>query len=826
MDRPVLHWRARLAALAAAGALLVGLFPMAGTALAAVSITPATGGAAISADTAVGAPRGTTAWTSLSGPAVVEGLAGDIPNSGTVTLTLTGGWEFRTTALGGAVAATFSASAGSCALTATTPVITATTIATTLGGTATTGSDRCRLTLSGIQVRPTIGTPLPNAGTLTFSGAVSGAAGALAMVAGAPVLTFTLQPSTTASGGVPFAQQAKVKSADQFGNERVGDVVTLAINTATVVGTLTCSPATNQATTVDVAGEAIATFAGCALDKAGSYTLRATAPGQAGAIPVTGTITVSIGAAAKLIFYQRPAVGVVNVAFPAQPIVAVADAGGNIVPSGNWTIALAIGTNPGSGTLSCSPGSGTSVSTQITAIGVAATFSGCKINNAGIGYTLTASTGGLTSATTPAFDVENLLVFSTQPAGAIGGAVFTTQPVVAVRANAANAINDSSTVVTLAIRPGTGAVGATLTCTGGLSKTVVAGVATFSGCAIDKISPTGNPYQLVASTSTGLSPVNSTTFAVTVGPATKLAFTTQPTNVSVAQSFPVSPVVTIQDVGGNTVTTGAAATAFVTLAILSNPGGGTLTCTGGLSKAAIAGVATFAGCSIDRAGVGYTLTATSTGLTSATSNAFNVTAPAAVISLVRSAGMVAYGQSVGFTIQFATNGAGRTFTIEHTYVGSAWTPIATLSTNAYGTGSFTFSPTRTGYYRVNFAGTTDLSAAFSNVVLVGTRQTVNLFPTHSGVLTIVRGRTITFRSTVRPLRADLLPSQVTFRFYRKVGDSWVLRYERHVSTDAAGVARTAFRFGVGGYWYVRAFAPRTPYNSISRYTQREVFRVL
>jgi len=30
---------------------------------------------------------------------------------------------------------------------------------------------------------------------------------------------------------------------------------------------------------------------------------------------------------------------------------------------------------------------------------------------------------------------------------------------------------------------------------------------------------------------------------------------------------------------------------------------------------------------------------------------------------------------------------------------------------------------------------------------------------------------------------------------------------------------------VAGSWYVRAFAPRTPYNSISRFTPREVFLV-
>ena len=55
--------------------------------------------------------------------------------------------------------------------------------------------------------------------------------------------------------------------------------------------------------------------------------------------------------------------------------------------------------------------------------------------------------------------------------------------------------------------------------------------------------------------------------------------------------------------------------------------------------------------------------------------------------------------------------------------------------------------------------------------------------------------------------------------------AWVLRSQRNVATDSCGVARTTVRFGVGGSWYIRAYAPRTPYNSISRYTPRELFLV-
>jgi hypothetical protein len=210
--------------------------------------------------------------------------------------------------------------------------------------------------------------------------------------------------------------------------------------------------------------------------------------------------------------------------------------------------------------------------------------------------------------------------------------------------------------------------------------------------------------------------------------------------------------------------------------------------------------------------------------TASTSPPISVVAPTA-ISLVRSRGMIAYGESVTFFVQLVTGGAGRPIVLEYTSVGVPWTPIASLVTNAAGAAAFTYAPARTGYVRARFAGAPDLGAATSPILIVGVRQIVTLDPSHAGVMTIARGRSITFRSTVSPLRADLLPSIVTFRFYRNVGGAWVLRYQRNALTDTSGVARTTFTFGQAGSWYVRAFAPRTPYNSISRYTQREFFRV-
>ncbi|MQF49162.1 hypothetical protein FIM08_04635, partial [SAR202 cluster bacterium AC-647-N09_OGT_505m] len=95
-----------------------------------------------------------------------------------------------------------------------------------------------------------------------------------------------------------------------------------------------------------------------------------------------------------------------------------------------------------------------------------------------------------------------------------------------------------------------------------------------------------------------------------------LGFTTQPAGPS-AGTFGTQPVVAVQDVEGNTF---ASSSAAVTLAVTS--GDGTLIGTTTLN--AVNGVATFTDLVINTADDGYVLTAISSGLTSATSEAFNL----------------------------------------------------------------------------------------------------------------------------------------------------------------------------------------------------------
>ena len=195
----------------------------------------------------------------------------------------------------------------------------------------------------------------------------------------------------------------------------------------------------------------------------------------------------------------------------------------------------------------------------------------------------------------------------------------------------ANTVTTATNAVTLAI--GTNPSAGVLACTntGGLTVNAVSGVAGFTGCSITK---TGTGYTLAATSSPVLTPpVNANAFTITAGTATKLAFSTQPTvgqNIQATGTGTFSASVSVQDANANTVTT---ATNAVTLAIGTNPSAGVLACTnaGGLTVNAVAGVAGFTGCSITKAGTGYTLAATSSPVLTppVNANAFTMTAGAA-----------------------------------------------------------------------------------------------------------------------------------------------------------------------------------------------------
>ncbi len=106
----------------------------------------------------------------------------------------------------------------------------------------------------------------------------------------------------------------------------------------------------------------------------------------------------------------------------------------------------------------------------------------------------------------------------------------------------------------------------------------------------------------------------------TIQAADHLLFTQQPSDTVAGQSVGPAVTVAIVDQFGNVLSYDNTDT--VTVAISANPSGGTLS--GTRTVTVSGGVATFGDLSIDRAGSGYTLLASSSGLTGATSNSFAV----------------------------------------------------------------------------------------------------------------------------------------------------------------------------------------------------------
>jgi hypothetical protein len=239
---------------------------------------------------------------------------------------------------------------------------------------------------------------------------------------------------------------------------------------------------------------------------------------------------------------------------------------------------------------------------------------------------------------------------------------------------------------------------------------------------------------------------------VTAGTATQLAFTTQPaTNQNVTAGASTSFQVSVEDAHGNVETADNATT--VSLAIGNNPGSSTLTCTNtnGTGPVAVtSGVASFT-CSLNKAGTGYTLTATSNPAHgTATSNSFNIVASSATTIAISSGANQSATVNTSFTnplvaqvtdsfsnpvsgatVTFTAPGSGASGTVlaasnGGTCLSSGGSAVAscTATTNASGlASSLTFKANTTaGGYNVaaTSAGTTPNPLNFAETNTAGT----------------------------------------------------------------------------------------------------------
>jgi uncharacterized repeat protein (TIGR01451 family) len=439
--------------------------------------------------------------------------------------------------------------------------------------------------------------------TASASGLTGATSASFNITAGsASKLGFIVQPSNT-NGGATISPAVQVAVQDTFGN-----TVTTATNSVTLAIGTNPSGGTLSGTTSVTASAGIASFSTLSIDKAGTgYTLTAAASGLTGT--TSSAFNILVGPAAKLAFGQQPTTTVAGSAISPSPTVIVQDLGGNTVTSSAASVTMAIGSNPGGGTLS-----GT---TTVSAVSGVATFSTLSINKTGTGYTLTASSTGLTGATSASFNINPGAAFqlavTAQPSNTAAGASIAPPVQVTVQDAFANTVTSSTASITVAIgsNPGGGTLSGTTT------VFASAGLATFSTLSINK---SGTGYTLVASSS-GLTGATSAAFNIAAAAASQLIFSVQPTTTTAGSSISPAVQVLVEDAFGNTVTT---ASNSVTVAVGSNPGGGTLSGTNPVS--ASGGVATFSNLSIDKRGTGYTLVASAAGLTSATSAAFNILA--------------------------------------------------------------------------------------------------------------------------------------------------------------------------------------------------------
>lgn len=206
------------------------------------TITPASGGTAVSIDTT--SPEGTGSWTTLSGPTIAEGNAGEIV-AGVHTLTLPAGWEFNT-----GQDVTIAVSGDATQITLVNATVTPTLYTLSFEVTSVSADNPSSLAFSNVQVRPT-GTTSGTTGNITYSGegitGIDGSTnfGTLATVAGEVTqLAITTQPTNTVYGS--NISNIILKTQDQFGNNSTSGLgetetvtATLASGDGTLSGTLT-----------------------------------------------------------------------------------------------------------------------------------------------------------------------------------------------------------------------------------------------------------------------------------------------------------------------------------------------------------------------------------------------------------------------------------------------------------------------------------------------------------------------------------------------------------------------------------------------------------
>ncbi|HEV2749283.1 MAG TPA: Ig-like domain-containing protein, partial [Gemmatimonadales bacterium] len=401
---------------------------------------------------------------------------------------------------------------------------------------------------------------------------------------------------TVAAGtGVPVAPSVVV--TDAHGNPVAGVAVTFAV--ASGGGSITGASQTTTASGLATVGSwTLGTVAG-------TNTLTATSGSLTGS-PVTFTATGTAGNAGSIAANSGTnQTATVNTAVATPPAVIVKDGNGNPVAG----VAVTFATTSRSGSV-------TGASQTTTASGIATVGS----------WTLGTVAGPDTlTATAPGVNGSPVLVIATGSADAPSASRSLVSATPGTITASSGSVAATITVTALD-QFGNPVPGKTVALSAspvtGTTVTQPAAVTDGNGVTSGALSSTKAETKTVAATIGGVAITPQATVTVTPAAPSNVNFVVQPPASTTAGATLTPAVqVEIRDPFNNRVT---GATNGVTLALGTNPSGGTLT--GGTPAVTPAsGVASFASLAIDKAGTGYTLAAASPNLTGQTSSTFNIT---------------------------------------------------------------------------------------------------------------------------------------------------------------------------------------------------------
>ena len=479
-----------------------------------------------------------------------------------------------------------------------TPSIASGGAASLLGGAATTnGAGLAQF--SGLGLSGPIGNYTIAFASAPLTGVTSGT---VALGSGPPALMTIVQQPGGAASGAAFATQPSLQLTDAQSNPvtQAGITVTASVTGggATLVGSTSAS--TN--------GSGLAAFASLGLSgTVGSYTIDFSSSGVPNV--TSGPIALAAGAPAQLTIATQPSASIISGNVLAQqPAVQVRDGAGNALTVNGLAVSVSISAG----------GASLTGSTTANTSGGVATFSGLGISGAAGSYTLTFSSGGLTSATSSSISVTagapTQLTVTTQPAGAASGTAFTTQPSIQLRDAGGNPAAQSGVTITATIASGPG--GATVLGSG-TATTDGAGLATFSGLGL---TGTVGTYTLTFA-SAGLTSATSGAIALGPGAPAQMSIQTQPAGAVSGAAMGTQPVIQVRDAQSNLVSQA------VTVSASLNGGGAALI--GATTAQTTGGVATFSSLGLSGTIGNYTLDFSTAGAPNVTSASFALAAGAA-----------------------------------------------------------------------------------------------------------------------------------------------------------------------------------------------------